>query len=241
LNPNQVTIHTLQFPDFGQVSRKRFLAIVHRYVFTFALQHQDTIALMGGCADYFHTQKNKPKNVPVLIHSLQKDGLVTLRAYTQKATHTLALWYRLFKEKHPEYCTHVIKTTEMYTPAQLKIPQVYQSTNWIPYRNLQQSDSLYIDKDNHQPVDFNSRIIGNVRTFTNNIYPATASLHLDIILKKINHPPHTVVALIKRNEDVLTPICKYAFKVTITTNITLPVYFSLGQNVSYGNGIFKRI
>lgn len=241
MKPDPITIYTLQFPDFGKVSRKRFLAIVHHHIFTFALKHQETIAQMGGCADYFHTQKNKPKTVPVLIHGLQKDGLVTVRAYTQKATDTLAIWYRMFKEKHPEYCTHVIKTTETYTPKQLKKPLVYKSTNWIPYRNLQESDSGYIDNDRGQSADFNTRIIGNVRTLTNNLYPATSDIHLEVDLKKVKTPHKSILALMTRHEDVLTPIYKYAFTVTLTTNVSLPSYFSLGQNVSYGNGIFERI
>ena len=129
-------IYTLQFPDFGQVSRRKFLSIVHRYVFTFALQRQDLIAQMGGCAGYFHTPKNDRTRTPILIHSLQKEGIVTLRAYTQKAGETLALWYRLFKEAHPAWCTHVIETTERYMPKELTTPLVYQSTNWIPYRHF---------------------------------------------------------------------------------------------------------
>ncbi len=237
---SETLIYTLQFPDFGQVSRKKFLSIVHRYVFTFALQRQDLMAQMGGCAGYFHTQKHDFKTTPILIHSLQKDGIVTLRAYTQKAATTLALWYTLFKEAHPEWCTHVIETTERYTPVQLTKPQQYQSTNWIPYRNVQQQDGQYIDKDRDREVDFTSRSIGNMRTFVNNIYPTT-SLQLDVTLTKAPTHHDTVVALIKRKEAVLTPIHKYAFTVTLTSNISLPLYFSLGQNVSYGNGIFERV
>jgi hypothetical protein len=237
---SETLIYTLQFPDFGQVSRKKFLSIVHRYVFTFALQRQDIIGQLGGYAGYFHTAKNDTTRTPLLIHCLQKEGIVTIRAYTQQAATTLTLWYALFKKAYPEWCTHVITTTETYTAMQLSTPRVYQSTNWIPYRNLQERDGQYIDQDRDRAVDFVSRSIGNMRTFVNHLYPET-SLQLEVTLKKIAPQHDTVVALIKRKEGILTPIHKYAFTATLTSNISLPLYFSLGQNVSYGNGIFKRI
>lgn len=234
-------VHTLQFPNFGKLPRRAFLAVVHRHVTTFALQRQEILTQLGGHAGHFHTLKSHPTPVPVLIHSLQKDGLLTLRAYTQPAISTLLIWHKLFQEAQPEYCSHTIETKEIFTYRQQEKPFFYKSTNWIPYRNLTENGKEYVDKDTGKQADFSSRLTGNLRTYVKNLGLESPDLHLEVSLKNINPNHKTRTALIKKQEDGLLPITKYAFGVTLATNVALPVYFSLGQNVGYGNGVFERI
>ncbi|AMC10199.1 hypothetical protein Lupro_02550 [Lutibacter profundi] len=237
-------IKTIQFLDLCFNNREYFLDHIKTEVVEFALNKQELFKAMDCNAEYFHKDKHKTKTVDVLIHSLLINNTLTLRAYTQKAIETLDFWFTLYKKEFPKKCVNVIISTEFFEYKTLNQPQTYTSTNWIPFNNCELKNKTYYNKEKNIKLNNNEF---KTQLFANVLYGFIEKLGLDTqtIKLKPSHftiaPKHkSILALKTKVAGKEIKVKKYSFKTTFTSNVQLPSYFSLGQNIGYGNGVFIR-
>lgn len=246
-------IYTLQFPQIELKNRIAFLNFVQRNVIEFAFRHTDTFVIEGLTPEYFHKNVALPprspeQRIPVHIHSLVLDGVFTLRAYGNKAVKTLQLWSTIFLNENPEYRDHIVEHTERLTIERLDQPLHYVSNNWIPFRDMQVYQGFYADagtdytlaKTEKYQAHFalNKQLFNNLGTFLRSHH---IDIHRDIALVQYPSPPKQHIALRTKIDCKTENIYKQAFSIEIKTHIRLPMIFSLGQNVGYGNGVFRRL
>jgi len=238
-------IKTIQLLDITIQNRKAFLFTIKKYVVEFALKKQELFLAMGYDAQYFHKDdQSKEKKPTVLIHSLEKEGFFSIRAYTQKGIDTLNFWFQLFQKEYPKYCINIIQSEEVFEYKIIDKPITYNSINWIPFRNVVQEKGVYLDKDKQEKIDqklFISRLTANLLTFIGNLSLDTKTIRFNLKLNKVPIKHKSILALQTKEKGTLLNVKKYAFQVNFTINVQLPSSFSLGQNVAYGNGVFNRI
>lgn len=237
-------IYTLQFPQILLKNRLDFLDFTQKNIIELALKNQADFLANGLTAEYFHKDKNTKEFTPIRIHTLQKDGLLTLRAYGDEAVESLRFWLTIFMDEHPNYCEHLIENLEHWELKTSEKPLYYQSYNWIPFNNCAEKNGCFYDKDQTEKqieTALQSRITGNLRTFLQNIGIDNSQIETSIVLNNYPEKANTTIALKTKVAGSKKPIYKSSFNVKIKTNIILPLYFSLGQNVGYGNGVFTRI
>ena len=237
-------IKTIQFLDISFKNREAFLDYIKTEVVQFALNRQDLFKAMNCNAQYFHREKHKEKEVDVLIHSLIKDQVLSIRAYTQKAIETLDLWFKLYKKEFPDRCINTIISNETFQYKILEKPQTYTSSNWIPFNDCELKNKTYYNKEKNLALDKSSF---KAQLFANLLYGFIEKIGLDtdnIRVKPTNFKiatKHKSILALKTKVDAKEiKVKKYSFKVTFTSNVQLPSYFSLGQNLGYGNGVFIR-
>ncbi|SFS79421.1 hypothetical protein [Lutibacter maritimus] len=247
-----IPIYTIQFLDISFTNRETFLKFMHDSVIEFVNKHKTEFGNNGINVQYFHNTSKKP--VPSLIHCLTINTIFTIRAYSQTRIDALKYWFVLFKEKHPELCENCIESTEKF---QFKLHPtktfVYTSDNWIPFNAcVKTENNFYIDKNKKGvsvvPKDqLKSRLLGNLSQFLEslsiNVKEAIQLEEDKYKLFKIEKYPtkhNTTIALTRNENGKIIAKDKISFKINILTNYELPSYFSIGQNVSYGNGVFIR-
>ncbi len=233
--PNPTPILTLQFADIGFSNRSAFLAFIKKHIVEFALNRQELFLGQGYNAEYFHKdQQSSIEPVPVLIQPFINNGVLALRAYTKNAIDTLLFWQQLFKIENPAWCKNTVTSKENFIFSQLSKPIVYTSNNWIPFRDCKLKENNYYNID--KKADFQSTLIGNYRTLIQNLNIDEGNTKPNIeILKRSQHK--SIIAL-KQKENAVK---KYCFQIQFKIYVQMPLIFSLGQNVGYGNGVFKRI
>lgn len=237
-------IYTLQFPQITLKDRSSFLDFTQKNIIELALKNQTEFLENELTAEYFHKDKKSTDFKPIRIHTLQKDGLLTLRAYGEKAVESLRFWLILFMDEFPNYCEHLIENLEHWELKSSEKPLYYQSYNWIPFNNCTEKNGCFYDKDQAEKqieTALQSRITGNLRTFLQNIGVDNSKLETSIILNNYPNKTKKKMALKTKIKGNRKSIYKNSFNVKVKTNIILPLYFSLGQNVGYGNGVFTRI
>lgn len=237
-------IYTLQFPILGKLSRIQFLEFTKKRVVEFAFKHQTHFVKQGLTAEYFHKDKHTPlsKQVPVLIHALNYNNLFTLRAYGEKAADTLRLWLHLFAKQAPDITEHTLEILEHFTPKTIQEPQVYYSKNWIAINKMVIKDGFYTDLENNKYLPnevLSKKLAGHLRTFLNHLN-TESNLFVEADLLEYPKPPKKIIALKTKVNQKNKNIYKQAFEVSLKTNLQLPLYFSLGQNIAYGNGVFAK-
>lgn len=249
-----MTIYTLQFPTLGKMRRIQFLTFLQRSVVEFAFAHQNTFLANHLTAEFFHqdaqADKREPQDrVPVLIHALSLNGMFTLRAYKEQACDTLRLWLQLFLNENPEFSQHIVETLEHIKIQETETPVIYKSTNYIPFRDCKTVNGFYAnaEKDYNQLQNkkdqphfaLQKQLFNNLGTF---LFPLTGNMQRNIELLHYPAPPKRVIALRSKNKETgkIENIYKQAFTVSVKTNLNLPMVFSMGQNVGYGNGVFIR-
>lgn len=230
-----LAIKTIQYLDIPIKTRYLFLKHLQRNVHEFALNQADHFTEIGANAQHFHRDKNYKKKYPVLIHGVYLNGFFALRAYTQPGIHTLDCYHQLFAEQFPELCQNTTETTETCTLEKLKKPLIYESKNWIPYRDCKLKNGVYYDTEKQTIANFDARLQGNLRTFLTTI--CDKNLPRAEKLLQISPTKTTRTALLNGALEIK----KHTFQTQIQVDIQLPTLFSIGQNAAYGNGIFQRV
>ncbi len=248
-------IYTLQFPQVELKNRIEFLDFVQKKVMELALKNEEIFLAEGLTPEYFHKNASLPprtpeNQVPIHIHSILLDGLFTLRAYGEKAVATLQIWSQIFLDENPEYRQHIVKHIENVEIERLEKPIYYTSNNWIAFNRTKVCNGFYIDADidcekamkqtdlKQKPhFALNKQLFNNLRTF---LCSHDIKIHRDIELVLYPSKPKNCLALRTRENGKIKKKYKDAFTVKIKTHIRLPMYFSLGQNVAYGNGLFVQ-
>ena len=235
-------IYTLQFPLLGKLNRTAFLNFTQKKVVEFAFKYQHHFVGQGLTAEYFHKNNSTPlaKQVPVLIHALEYNNLYTLRAYGEQASDTLRLWLHLFTKENSILTEHILETLEHFNPKTSTEPQLYHSKNWVAINKCECKDGFYIDAENnrHNPeLVLSKKISGHLRTFLKHL---NIDLYTEATLLHYPKAPKKVIALRTKVKNTKQNIYKFTFTATLKTNLQLPLYFSLGQNIAYGNGVFVK-
>lgn len=237
-------IYTLQFPQIELKNRIHFLDFTQKNIIELALNNQTNFLNHDLNAEYFHKSKHTKEPKPIRIHSLQQNGLLTLRAYGDAAVESLRFWLTLFMDENPNYCNHLIETLEHWQLEPSEKPLYYQSHNWIPFNNCAEKNGCFYDKnkpDKQVETALQSRITGNLRTFLKNIGVDNRKIETSIVLNSYPEKAKNSIALKTKVAGSKKSIYKSSFNVKIKTNVVLPTYFSLGQNVGYGNGVFTQV
>lgn len=240
-------IKTIQYPNIPVKTRYLFLKHLQRNVHELALHHQASFLKVGTTAEYFHSDKqNKSKSsnrnqLPTCIHGIQVDGFFTLRAYTEPAIKALDHYQQLIHELQPEWTENCIESHENCMIKKTNQTFVYESKNWLPYRDCLQKNGIFYDKEKNRIADFEMRLKGNIGSFLRLVLGETSE-HSALAKKNLrllqnNHGKKTRIALLIKDQEIK----KHPFRVQLALNYQLPQLFSLGQNVAYGNGVFKRI
>ncbi len=235
-------IYTLQFPNIAIQHRSHFLDFTQREVVELALRHQEKFAMRGLSADYFHKDSHRQGFVPIRIHAMCKDGMFTLRAYGEEAGESLRFWLILFVDTYPLYADHIIEHLEHWQLRHSEQPLHYKSENWIPFNRCAEKNGIFFDKQYPQNIDKDvlaSRLIGNLRTFLT-VTGVDTAIEMKLKLDKYPRYAHHTMALKTRTGGKKHPVYKKSFTICFSSNLVLPVCFSLGQNTAYGNGLFIR-
>lgn len=236
-------IYTLQFPVLGKMNRLQFLNFAQRNVVEYAFKHQDHFKKQGLSAEYFHKDSKTAltEQIPVLIHALEYNNMFTLRAYGEKASETLRFWLHLFAKEHPTITEHLSESLEHLSIKVANQPMFYSSQNWIAINKPAIRNGFYIDLENekYSPEQvLSKKLSGHLRTFLK--YHDAIDVYAEIELIGYPRAVDKILALRSRKGQKVQGIYKQAFSVKIKTNLHLPLYFSLGQNTAYGNGLFIR-
>ncbi len=237
-------IYTLQFPQVELKNRMAFLDFVQQNVIALALKNEASFLENGVSTIYFHKKKQHKGFVPIRIHSIMQNGLFTVRAYGEEAVNSLRFWLPLFLDKFPDYSEHIIENLEHWELKKSEHPLYYQSENWIPFNDCAEKDGCFYDNEYPEQqiaTALQSRLTGNLRTFFSSIGIDNSTIDTQIILLEYPEKAQQVIALKTKVNGKLKEIPKKSFRVKVKTNVVLPMCFSLGQNVAYGNGIFGRI
>lgn len=243
-------IHTIQFLDLPCANREVFLTYKQQYITYFVTQqHKDTFEKEGINVNLFHNSSNE--KLPVLIHCLIVNNVFTVRAYTQDRIKELKFWLQLFQQTFPDKCENIIESTESF---EFKLNPTktycYNSKNWIPFSRCGIKDGYYIDLQkpkSNAKNQLKERLYGNLDRFLKDMnfnlqdFKSHFKSNEDFfVLKKLPIKNTECIALKKNNGTKVIAITKKAFEVSFYTNFELPFYFSVGQNASYGNGVFMR-
>lgn len=236
-----IPIKTIQYQNIPLKTRYLFLKHLQRNVHEFALNRQDQFLKAGNTAEFFHKDKQNKNKTPVYIHGLNLDGFFALRAYTSPAIKTLNQYQQLLQQTHPEWIENCVESTEDCQIKKTEQPLVYQSNNWLPYRDCVAKNGIFYDKEKNKIADFENRIKGNVGSFLRTILSENSS-HIEVAkqavkILQLTSRKQTDIALLSRGKEIK----KYPFSIQISINYQLPQLFSLGQNVAFGNGVFRRI
>lgn len=234
-----VPIHTLHLPTLSYRSRSEFLALRQRFVVESALQNSESYLRNGCNASHFHKAgKDTGFGVP-LIHIIDKSGLFTLRAYGQEAVRTLQFWRMETERRHPHVFTSSFSQDEMYLLDENQAATTYQSQNYIPFSKCGIADGYFMDLEKTE-IDpksaLQSRLIGNLRTFFRNLGVSDNGMDTRFRIMRYPTKAEDYIALYSGGKSIY----KKAFALRVETNLLLPHYFSLGQNVGYGCGVFER-
>ncbi len=250
---NNMQIYTLQFPQIQLKNRIEFLNFAQRCVIEFAFRNEEIFLSQGLTPESFHKNASLPQRSPqnrepVHIHSLMLGGKFALRAYGEEAVATLQLWSQLFLDENPEYRHHIVEHIEHIEIERLGKPLYYVSKNWIPFREMVLLDGYYVNRgvdyskvksERDRPhFALNKQLFCNLGTF---LRSHNVKIHRDIELVQYPSAPKKCIALRTRENGKVINKYKDAFTVKIKTHVCLPMYFSLGQNVGYGNGLFVRV
>ncbi|MCG8573647.1 MAG: hypothetical protein MI810_02090 [Flavobacteriales bacterium] len=237
----KIPIKTIQYQNIPVKTRYLFLKHLQRNVHEFALNRQDQFLATGNTAEHFHKDKQNKSKTPVFIHSLNLNGFFTLRAYTQPAIQTLNQYQQLLQKVKPLWTENCIESIENCQIKETEKPQVYESQNWLPYRDCVVKNGIFYDREKNKIADFENRIKGNVGSFLRTILgenPSHAEAAKQAVkILQITAQNRTNIALLTQGKEIK----KHPFNIQIRINYQLPRFFSLGQNVAFGNGVFKRI
>jgi len=243
----KIPIYTIQFLDIPfnerdqqiDAERNLFLDFITKHVFEIALKNQPLFKAVNCDAEYFHDDRDYQNKVPKIINCFIKDEVLTLRAYTKKGIKTLKFWYRLYKEIHPENCENVRFSKESYQfKAEESLLHHYTSNNWIAFDNVKFNDKHYFE--NGKPANFESKLIGHIRTFLEDIGIDNAKFPFKIKLKQIPICHNTLTALKTNKNGAINKVTQLSFDIQFSTNYALPALFSLGRKKAYGNGVFIK-
>ncbi len=237
-------IYTLQFPQVELKNRIEFLDFVQKKVMELALKNEELFLEHGLSTTYFHKNKQSKDFVPIRIHSMLLNKRFSVRAYGDEAVDSLRFWLTLFLDKFPEHTGHIIENLEHWELRKSEKPVYYKSKNWIPFNRCAENDACFYDKDQADKQIENalqSRLTGNLRTFLSTIGIDNTALDTQVILLNYPEKAKMQTALKTKVKGKLKEVKKKSFKIKIKTNVLLPVCFSLGQNVAYGNGVFIRM
>lgn len=238
-----MVIYTLKLPQVKLKNRTDFLNFTQREVIELALKNKQLFLEHDVDAQYFHKDSNAKNRIPVRINAFLNNGLYCLRAYGNEAVDSLRFWFQLFMQQHPEYEEHLAESLEYWTLKLSDKPLYYSSDNWIPFNHCAETNGVFYDGDKQSKNKKNaleSRLIGNLRSFLMHIGVDNKAIETHISLEKYPKKYRRELALKTKVNGDRKIVYKSAFKVKIKTNVVLPLCFSLGQNVGYGNGVFFR-
>jgi hypothetical protein len=244
-----LNIKTIQYRNLPLKTRYLFLKHLQRNVHEFALNRQDEFPEKNNTAEHFHRDKQKVRNsqsrmknkAGVLIHALNQNGYFALRAYTPPAMETLNQYHKILSEIHPEWTTNCIESTESCALQPTEKTAVYESLNWLPYRDCTVKNGIFYDTEKNKIADFDNRIKGNVASFLRTILgentPQAEIAKKSIKILQIIPQKQTRIALLSKDKEIK----KHPFKIQFSIHYQLPTTLSLGQNAAYGNGVFRQI
>lgn len=236
---NTIPIQSLLLPNLKFANRKEFLYLRKQFVIEPALQHYEYFRKNGGNASHFHKHsKDVGFGVP-LIHTLDYNNMFCLRAYGEQAVKTLEIWQQWIAGLYPHTTKSAVSMSENYSLEKLEESLYYISYNYIPFNNCLKAGNYFVDADRTVQDEENilqKRLIGNLRTFLTNI--GLNDRGMDTVFQLLRYPDQSVsyAALLKESM-----IYKSALQVIVKTNLSLPLLFSLGQNVGYGCGLFEKV
>ncbi|NVK64969.1 MAG: hypothetical protein HWE22_10300 [Flavobacteriales bacterium] len=181
------------------------------------------------------------KKQPPLIHAIEQNGNFALRAYTPTAVQALDFYQELLSEVHPEWTDNCIESVERCSIRESSKPFIYESTNWLPYRDCFVKNGIYYDKEKNVIANFDNRIQGNLGSFMRSVFSngevSTEDIKKSVRILQLTPQTRTRPALLIKDREIK----KYAFRIQISIPHQLPHLFSLGQNAAFGNGVFRRI
>jgi len=236
---NTIPIQSLLLPNLKFANREEFLYLRKQFVIEPALQHYEYFRKNGGNASHFHKRTVDAGFGVPLIHSLDYNNVFCLRAYGAHAVHTLKLWQEWAGESHPHMMRSAATLSESCLLSYTDEPVFYASGNYIPFNNCVRVDGFFADADrlsDEVAPMLQNRLIGNLRTFLKNIGLDDRGMHTIFKLQQYPAERRSYAALLK--DEIIR---KTAFEVVVQTNLQLPLFFSLGQNVGYGCGLFERV
>lgn len=237
--PPGIEIHSLLLPDLRFANREEFLYLRKQFVIELALRHHDFFSRKGGNASHFHKRTEDTGFGVPLIHCLDYNNVFCLRAYGAHAIQTLKLWQEWARAVYPHMMQSVASMSESYLLGHTDEPVFYGSSNYIPFNNCIRVDGCFADADrlsDEVASMLQNRLIGNLRTFLKNIGLDDRGMHTIFKLQQYPAEGRSYAALLK--DEIIR---KTAFEVVVQTNLQLPLFFSLGQNVGYGCGLFERV
>lgn len=241
----KTSIKTIHFTNKSFKTRTGFLNYIKKYIVEFSL-HRQGLFIKNGCnAEYFHKEKNSKTETKIVIHSLLKDEVLTLRAYTKKGIETLEFWYKLFKEAYPEKCKNVIISTECFEFKKVDEPIYYTSCNWAPFgKVLVNKEGFHLNKIPNIITNngFKEHLVKSLKgQLLKELFGVENENIFKIIHFKMSNSVKKVVAFdTKPRTTDNKPLEHHIFKVTIAVNVQLPSCFSLGQRTAYGLGVFEK-
>ncbi len=226
---------TIQYLDIPIKDRNHFLTHLQKNVHEFALHRQNQFLDNNCNAQYFHKDKQSKEKFPVLINALLINSCFTLRAYTQRGIDSLNFYNDCFKKEGPTYYHNIIESTEFSSMDTLETPIIYESNNWIPYRDCKLKGGVFYNTESDTIVNFESRLQGNLLTLFNRVNDQKITFKEKLLQIKPN--PKSTMALMAKGKIIK----KQTFTVKISIDVQLPTLFSIGQNPAFGNGIFKQV
>jgi hypothetical protein len=235
-----VPVYTLQLPVLRFDNRVRFLDIRQRQVVEPALRNKALFSENGCDVTLFHKDGDEQKFGTPLIHIMDMQQLFTLRAYGARAVQTLQCWQEWTSKTNPAWLKSAVISREEFALETDAGRAVYETDNYIPFSRCTAIGEYFIDAgkphaDSKQVLQ--SRLTGNLRTFLNNLGISDRGMNTLFEMQLYPRQPSDYPALKSKGEVIY----KKSFHIRVETNLHLPLYFSLGQNVAYGCGIFKRV
>ncbi len=176
-------IKAIQYLNIPIKTRYLFLKHLQRNVHEFALNRQESFIAAGTSAEHFHRDKQKKSRqdrdqLPVCIHAIQIDGYFALRAYTEPAIATLDHYQKLFKAEHPELAKNCIESSENCNIKKTDKTFIYESDNWLPYRDCTKKNGVFYDQEKNKIANFDNRVKGNIGSFLRAVLGDT-NAHVD--------------------------------------------------------------
>lgn len=238
-------IKTIQFQNYSFKNREAFLDFTKSNIVEFAL-HRQKLFVKNHCnAAYFHKVKNSNTENKIVIHRLVKDNILTIRAYTKEGIKTLNYWFKLYKEAYPTRCKNVIESTEYFEFNKLTKPIYYTSYNWAPFSKVMSNkDGFHLNKIGNIITNngFKEQLVKSLKgQLLKELFHIKEDFVIKIIhFKMVNSTKKVIAFDTKPRTTTGKPLEHHIFKVTIAVNVQLPSYFSLGQRIAYGLGVFER-
>lgn len=234
-----IPIYTLSLPAIIYGSRLDFLDVRQRLIIEPTLSNQELFLKNGANALHFHKDKQQNDFGCPLIHIFDLDGLFTMRAYGNEAAKTLMIWEQWVAHEHPFLLKSRVLSEEFFSLEQLDTIVTYSTTNWVPFSKCEKRDGYFYDAEKPTRDIENvlgKRLMGNLRTFLNNLGISDNGMQTYFSLQEYPQKNADYSALKSRGKSLY----KKAFEIKVETNLRLPLIFSLGQNVGYGCGLFRR-